>query len=116
MLAEQTIYREYRCTNPNCEAKISFTQKAKDKWKKVCPFCRKHSLLMEHANMALSGLIDTKKAKTFGAVSDENRLRKQKETGIDTMAPKAPPFWRKKNKIDYSILKNPKKYIETGSL
>ena len=112
-LEDFVIKRIYRCTNNECAAVLSFDQKYNEKWKKRCPLCKKHSLLLESGTTSITTFIDLTKPKTFGSASDENKKRREKENPIEK--PKK-PWWRKSNKINYNVLKNPKKYIDTGTV
>jgi hypothetical protein len=114
-LKDQVVYRVYSCTNNDCGAKVSCQQGIFEKWRKQCPFCKKHSLLMEQATTNISTFIDLQRPKTLGGISDQNRSKKEREGLDDPMKPKR-PFWRNKDKIDFNILKNPKKYIDTGTV
>ena len=112
-LADQRIIRVYRCTNEACEAEMSYIETVSKKWRKACPICKKRSLVLEKANLSISTLVDLNNPKTFGGCSDKNIARREKEG----LAPKKEtPFWRKGKKINYNILKNPKKYVETGAI
>lgn len=108
-IADSTIVRIYSCSNCNCQ--ISFKEQVKDKWKKRCPFCKKHSLVLDKATVTLSTFIDSNTPKTMGMASQQNTARREKENPIEK---KKTPFWRSKEKINFNILKNPEKYITTG--
>ncbi len=110
-ISDLEVIRIYSCTNAECAGQLSMKQKASEKWRKKCPFCKKFSLVLDSASLTISTFIDTKKPKTLGSMSQENRKRKEKEFGpeVDTK-----PFWRKSKKIDFNILKNPRKYVQSG--
>ena len=112
-LGDQTVNRVYKCDNNECAAEIAYRQKVSDKWKKKCPFCKKMTLYIESGSLSLSVMLDVKNPNTLGLVAEKNRERAEKEG--KTFGKKR-PFWRKKDKIDFSILKNPKKYVQTGSI
>ena len=101
------VYRTYRCDN--CGIELGREQLVKDKWLKKCPNCGKMELVMTCANMSMSILFDTLSPKTLGGVMEKNTLRKQKSEDTSGTMPK-----KKKRRFD--ILKNPAKYIETGSV
>ena len=113
-ILDQTIYNVYKCDNSECNAEVAYKQQVKDKWKKKCPFCNKKSLYLQSGNLSISTFVDMQKPTTIGMISQQNRDRYLKENGKDYFEPKKTPWWRKNKKIDYSILKNPKQYIETG--
>jgi hypothetical protein len=110
-LTEQSIQRIYRCTNKECETELAYKEKVGDKWRKKCPLCGKHSLLLDRANLNISTMVDTYMAKTLGSISDQNSRRKEKEEGFNK---KPKPFWRNSDKINYNILKNPNQYVNKG--
>lgn len=112
-IADQTINRLYRCTNEECETEVAYKEKVSQKWRKKCPFCKKHTLILESGNLSMTLMIDVKKPTTLGSLGQVNQARKDKEEGV-----KGPtrPFWRKKDKVDFNVLKNPKKYIMEGTM
>ena len=112
-LSDQKIVRIYQCTHKACEAKMSYIEAVGKKWRKMCPICRKRSLVLDSAHLNISTFIDVNNPRTFGGCSDKNTYRREKEG----LAPKKEtPFWRKNKKINYNVLKNPKKYVETGTI
>jgi hypothetical protein len=115
-IANCSINRIYECSNDDCKGKVSFVQKISDPWKKKCPFCRKYSLYLDSATSSMTLIIDNKKPNTMGGISDQNKLRREKDgkEWIDSRG--HTPFWRKNKKIDYNILRNPKKFVETGQI
>jgi hypothetical protein len=115
---DSTINRVYKCTEKNCACEIVYEQKLFDDFKKICPFCNKESLVIEQANLSMSFIMDSKKPVTVGSIADKNAERRVKEgQSIEGFKNKKTPFWRKnKKRIDYSILKDPKTYIKTGSV
>lgn len=119
------IDRIYSCENEACCAIIQITQKATDPFEKKCPFCGKESLVLKEAKCSIQGFVDTSKPKTLGSIAEKNRTKMEKngditkgeaESWTGKKKNKSKPFWRKSDKIDFSILKNPKKYIETGKV
>jgi len=115
-IADIEIHRVYKCDNEECAAEIVVTQIAKDPWLKQCPFCYEETLFIRSATDNLSIFIDLKKPKTLGSLGEQNFEEKVKREGDPKEEPKK-PWWRKnKEKVDFSILKNPKKYIETGHI
>lgn len=112
-LSDQKIVRVYKCTNEPCEAQMSYMETVSKKWRKKCPICKKRSLVLESASLNISTFIDLQNPKTFGGCSDKNMIRREKEGSQED---KKPPFWRKNKKINYNILKNPKKYVDTGTI
>ncbi len=112
-LSDQIVSRVYKCDNPDCAAEIAYEQKVSDPWKKKCPFCKKMKLYIDSGSMNISLTINLNNPRTLGLVAEKNRERAEKEGKIFG---RKKPFWRKKDKIDFSILKNPKKYVETGTI
>ncbi len=111
-LQDWIIERVYRCTN--CEGMMLYEDKASRNFRKKCPFCKKHDLVIQSGLSGLSIGIDTSKRKTLVEIGEENIKRRDEEAGV----PKQPemPFWRSKKKVDFKVLQNPKKYIETGRI
>lgn len=114
-LKDQTIHRVYACTDPACEAKICYKETVGDPWRKLCPFCNKESLILDSAHLDLSTIMDLSKPKTIGTLGEKNYREAVKQGKIQPKK-KFKPFWRKKDKIDFSILKNPNNYIQTGHI
>src|SRR5688500_17814507 len=112
-LSEVKICRIYDCTNEACKAQVAYNETLGDKWRKVCPFCKKHSLLLDRAVSSLSVFTDSTKAKTLGMLGQVNQQRREKEEGIQK---KAKPFWRQKDRVNFNVLRNPAQYITTGSV
>jgi hypothetical protein len=110
-IADSTIHRIYSCTNEDCKCQVAFKELVKDKWRKKCPFCKKHSLVLDRASVTLSTFVDNNVAKTMGMASQQNTARREKENPLPK---KEIPFWRQKEKINFNVLKNPQKYIATG--
>ena len=117
-IGDHTIFRIYTCMNEDCKCEVSFKEKVSKPWRKVCPFCKKHTLLLDRATLTLSAFVDTNQPKTLGAISDQNRTRKIKEGTPFKDDQKAInlPWWRKEKKVNMDVLRNPKQYIETGSV
>ncbi len=113
-LENTIVNRSYKCTNENCKCIIAYEEKATAKWRVKCPFCKQNSLLLEYGEMALTVLFDVKKPKTIGSLAEKNTLSKIKNGDIEEKKKKT-PFWRKNKKVNYSILKSPERYIETGT-
>jgi hypothetical protein len=112
---DSTVHRIYACENSECEAKIHCEETVKDPWQKVCPFCNQESLILESANLAAPAFIDLKQPKTVGSLGEKNyekAVKEGKKTGVEREG--RTPFWRKNKKINYNVLKNPNKYINTG--
>ncbi len=109
------ITRIYRCSREDCDCKISYTEKVSRPWRKICPLCHKKSLYLDSASSSLSLLFDVKNGHTLGSLSDANNRRREKESGPKKSKGKK-PFWRSKDRVDYKVLKNPAKYIQTGSI
>jgi DNA-directed RNA polymerase subunit RPC12/RpoP len=108
-LGNQTIHRIYTCLN--CKGQIAYKEQVKDKWRKKCPFCNKNSLLLDKAVLSLSTIIGLNESKTFLSLAQKNTERRNKELGIKK---KKKPFWRKKDKVNFEVLKNPTKYVNEG--
>ena len=112
-LAEMLIKRIYKCTNEKCKGEILYEQKVKDKFRKRCPFCHKHSLIIKEV-LSCFTIID-KTPKTLGTLGEKNFKELAKYSDMSEYQPKPKQWWRKnKKKIDYTILKNPAKYVEKG--
>lgn len=116
-ISDLEIYRIYQCSNKDCSAKIGFQQKASDKWKKRCPCCRKHTLIIYESKSNISINSNTS-AKTIGMLAEKNSEYKYKHS-LDLDNPSRPkdakiPFWRKSRKVNFDILRNPKSYVERG--
>lgn len=109
------IKRIYRCCNKECEGIIQTTQMATEDFLKTCPFCHQEELVIETAKLNLSFFIDTNKPKTFGAQSDLNTKQREKEFGKKPHS-KDKPWYRKSDKVDFQILRNPHKYIVEGKV
>ena len=106
-LADQEVSRVYSCTN--CKGKIGVVQTVKEGFLKDCPFCFEPMLVIDSGNMRLSfnGFAETPK------YVEPERIRSQSYR--DKYKDVEKPWWRKEGKRDFSILKNPTKYIETGT-
>ena len=113
-IGDLVVYRIYRCET--CEAEIECEQKAKENFKSKCPFCEKRTLVLKSARTSMVVLIDTKTPKTLGSLADKNTANMKKDgTLLEDQKEDTTPWWRKgKRKIDYKILRNPNKYIQTG--
>jgi DNA-directed RNA polymerase subunit RPC12/RpoP len=109
-LSDSIVKRTYRCLS--CKTDHYFEQKASEKFKKKCPNCGKRELYIHEASSSVG--IDMKKVKTVGMLADINTRRMEKEGTLPQMGKKKRPWWRKSDKIDQRILKDPIKYIETG--
>lgn len=109
-LANSIVKRTYKCSS--CGTLHYFEQKASEKFKKKCPNCGKRELYIHEAVSSVG--IDMKEVKTVGMLADINTRRMEKEGTLPTEGKKKRPWWRKSDKIDQRILKNPIKYIETG--
>lgn len=111
-IADATTNRTYKCDQ--CSYEFTLRQQIKDKWKKKCPNCGKNKLYLLSADISVSASIDTKKAKTVGFQADLNTERMAKE-GTLPEGPKK-PWYRKGRKPNLDVLKNPRKYVETGRI
>lgn len=113
-LNDQTIYRVYQCDNEECEAQLEVKETVGDPWQKECPFCKKNSLFLKSAHMNMSIFIDHSKPKTLGSLGEKNYEEAVKNGTIQPKKKEPKPFWRKTDKINYNILKNPNKYVKEG--
>ena len=113
---DSRITRLYKCTNSECECEISYTQKASEKFKKKCPFCHDRSLVIKESECNIGCFVDNKSPKTLGMLANKNAEEKAKRGELTEGFKGKPPCWRKSHKINYDILKNPKKYISTGKI
>lgn len=110
---DSEVTRIYRCHNEECEAEIVCKEKLSDPWKHQCPFCEKNELYLSSSTDPFTILKDLKNPNTVGMLAQKNTDRKVKEENLQ-IGKKKRPWWRKTDKLDFSILKNPKKFIETG--
>lgn len=110
MLKDSIVSRIYECTNKECQGQFVIQQKANDKFKKKCPFCKKMSLVIESATTVFSFIQSLNKPRTLGALAEKNSKDRPDKIKKD---PK--PWWRESDRIDMKILKNPKYYVETGN-
>ena len=113
MALDGEICRIYKCHNKMCGCKISVVQKLTDDWLTTCPFCHQEELYVESGKMSLSVAIDTHNPKTLGMLASKNTESKLK-TGEITHNSKQRPWWRKKDKVDFDVLKKPDRYIFEG--
>lgn len=112
---DSIVTRIYKCHNEECCAEIALKEKLGDPWKKQCPFCEKDELFLSSSTSPFIILKDLKKTKTIGMLAQQNSDRKIKEENFALeKKERKQPWWRDSNKIDFSVLKNPKKYVETG--
>lgn len=109
------INRIYRCCNKKCEGMIQITQKATEDFLKACPFCHQDELVIETAKLNLSFFIDANKPKTFGAQSDLNTKHREQMFGKKQKSPNT-PWYRKSDRVDFKILRDPHKYITEGKI
>ena len=110
-LLNLVISRTYKCSA--CGQKCYFEQKATEKFKKKCPNCGKNELYIDSATCSLS--VGVNETKTIGGLADKNTRKMEKEGTLPPPKPKAKrPWWRKTDKVDLDILKNPKRFIEEG--
>jgi hypothetical protein len=113
---QQTVNRIYTCYNKECNGQVFYEQGIYDKFKKKCPFCKKNELVLDSGTLNSTMIMDIKKPKTLGSLGEKNYENAQKEGKELGFRKTHIPFWRKNKKIDYGILKNPSKYIETGNI
>lgn len=108
------ITRVYECKS--CESVVAFEESASKAFRKRCPVCNKHALLLKEGISNLSIFVDSTRPKTLGALAEKNTEDKLKrgESIEDPLRKK--PFWRKSNKINYKVLSNPGKYVQTGKI
>lgn len=115
------VHRHYKCRNPECEAEIVKTQKCTEDFIRICPFCGKEEFSLVSGTSTIIGTVDLQEGKTIGSIAEKNTQRRLKEGTIkpeDALnwqgkKKKPRPWWRKTDKPDFSILKNPKKYMES---
>lgn len=110
------ITRIYKCHN--CKAVLRVTQHCSEGFLKECPFCYKDELLIESGKSSMSFIIRGDGNRTIGSIAEENTRRREKETGeaFPGRKKKEKPWWRKSDKVNTEILKNPEKYILTGEV
>ena len=121
---EIEVNRHYRCRNDECAAEIVITQMATDDFVRLCPFCEQETMGLVSGDCKISMVMDLTKAKTVGSVAEKNRARMEKNGEItkdqaESWSGKKKakrPWWRKTDKINFDILKNPKRYIQTGKI
>lgn len=111
-LSNWIIDRIYKCLS--CQAVMLYQDKVTRDFRKKCPFCNKHQLVIQSGLSGLSIGIDTSKRKSLVDIGEENIKRRHEESGVP-IKPNL-PFWRPKTKIDFKVLQNPRKYVETGKI
>ncbi|TXT66086.1 MAG: hypothetical protein BAJALOKI3v1_50086 [Promethearchaeota archaeon] len=111
-IANCNVYRVYRCCN--CKAEIGINQLASDDWFKNCPMCKQDELIIKSAKLSINTIVDGQTPQTIGSLADKNRDIKLKNGEIKEKKKPPRPWWRKSDKINFDILKNPRRYIETG--
>jgi len=117
-LFDQDITNTYKCEE--CKGEIAVKQLVKDPWVKTCPFCQKETLIHKSGNLGMSFFIDQENPKSIGMLGQKNTERALKEgktlkdLGFKEKAPK--PWWRKSEKINYDVLKNPTRYTMEGRI
>lgn len=111
-LFDQEMYRQYKCDS--CGIIIGRKEKVSDPWLKKCPHCEKETLFIHSGSLNLSIFIDADKPKTLGSLAEKNTKEKIKSGELEPTKKKSKPFWRKSDKINYDILKNPDRYIKEG--
>lgn len=106
---------EYECHNPECAAIMEIRHSIKDPAMSLCPLCHQTTLKRNIVNTFLV-FIDMKKPKSLGGIAEQN-------TTAALRRGETPPGWEKKptpiwrdGPIDMKILRNPKKFIETGKV
>lgn len=113
-IGDMKICRVYECSEDDCSCQIVCEEFVKDEWQTKCPFCKKKSLLLKSASLNMSIMVDLSKPKTLGSLGEQNAKRIAKEGKLQKEDKIKPPFWRKNKKINYKILRDPKRYIESG--
>jgi hypothetical protein len=115
-LAEQSIYRVYKCDNDDCASVVGYNETIGDPWRKECPFCLEQSLYLDSAITKLTTVMELNQPKTIGTLGERNYEKALKEgKKIFGEKPKK-PFYRSKDKVNFDILKNPNKYISEGRI
>lgn len=103
---------EYECES--CNHRMEQRQSMKDKPLRKCPSCRKNKLTrIISGGMGFYDMTP----KTLGGIADRNArdLRKAGMMPPSKAKRKPAPWWRKdKDKIDYDVLRNPRRYVATG--
>lgn len=109
-----TVNRTYECKNEECGGEVCYEEKCTAPFRQKCPLCGKRKLLLKEGKCGISNFVDTNKAKTVGSLAEKNTIAREKRGEMEK--PKETPWWRKnKKKIDFNVLKNPRKYIEKGN-
>lgn len=116
-LFDAEVYRVYKCTDDTCDASIGVTQAAKDPWLIKCPFCEKDTLVIHSGSLKnIHTLVGVNSPTTLGSLAEQNTLEKKKKGESTKREGGFKPWWRKDDKVNFNILKNPKRYIETGKI
>lgn len=112
-LEDQTVFRVYECGD--CGLVIKVEQGVFDDFIKYCPDCNSNDFIRVQSKLGLMCDVDQNKPKTLGALAEKN-YEHYKKTNPDKVASKKKikPWWRKSEKINYDILKDPKRYIKDG--
>jgi hypothetical protein len=113
-IAESTVDRVYECLC--CKAEISVKQLATEGFHKECPLCEKDELVIKSARSSVNIQIEPNSPKTMGMIAQKNTREMEKEQKVPPGTTQKTPWWRKEKKINYDILKNPTKFIETGKV
>ncbi len=105
-LKDWIIDRIYKCSS--CKGLVKYEDKFGEDFKKKCPLCGELTLLIQSANCGLGAVVDMSKPKTIRELGNKNYEEAKNNNTLPEI------FTKKRNKIDYSILDNPGKYIQTG--
>jgi len=111
---ECTVNRIYKCDKEECGIEIAVTQSSSDPWIKICPNCKKESLYIRSGKANIGINVDASQPKTVGTLAEKNAkdMVKRGESIEPDMRHKT--LTKDGYKYDFSILKNPKKYIMEG--
>ena len=113
----------YNCQNKECELEFECSQSIKEKAHVKCPSCSRKTLQRDISG-GIAIIIKTDTPTTLGTLGEKNteRMLKTQEHlpySKSNPDPKQSPWWRKDKSgralpLDFKVLRNPDKYIETG--
>lgn len=109
----------YNCQNKECELEFECSQSIKEKAHVKCPGCSKKTL-QRGIGGGIAIIIKTNTPTTLGALGEKNAERMEHMPyNRNNPDPNKTPWWRKTKSgtslpIDFKVLRDSKKYIETG--
>jgi putative FmdB family regulatory protein len=114
---------DYSCKNAECKLEFECSQSIKDKTLSECPNCTQKSL-QRGVGGGIAIIIKTDTPTNLGSLAEKNSENILKNKGrlpynSSNPDPQQVPWWRKTESgkalpLDFKVLRNPDKYIETG--